>query len=639
MLPGFGLKTIKWLILCLSVCFGTIALAWYLVPNSIPTDIVVDRFKLKLSRSLGHEVQFSGRPVFQLWPTPSIRLNGFQIGGQGTPDTENLMNAESISANFGLLSALLGEPVFSGLTLERPNIQFALYPDGSSNWLPAISFANGAIKYISNESNQPAQDPTLTANAAVTTDELKFLGFDQIDIIGGTFTLISNPGTEPERITSINGFLRWPSYTAPLTADLNAIFRGEPVYLSLADLSLSELIAGQEIQSQLLMESPLVNLSYNGDLQSGRSLFLDGSLQVSTPSLRRALEWSGRDIQAGAALGNIELESEISGSLDSLKLEDIILLVGTNRGIGIIDYSINQDNPPLLSGTLAFNSLDIESFFRAFTPLPSSGQDIANTIDTRFLKELGLDLRLSAQQANFGVVEMTNLAATVQINEQDATFNIGGANAYDGQILGRVSISDKGIDGGGEISFSARQMQIQPLLEDLQINGPIPDGASNIDIRLSSERPLWATSVENISGEFSLTMDDGALPNIDLSQIEQLSNNLEFRNLSEFGGDDLNFQSAKVNAIINSGVARLADTHIQTSDQELSFDGVLPFTKGSLALIATITNIAEEQMPEGDGAPSQSPDALVPETPVSFFVGGSWPNPVLSPLFSSNMLR
>jgi AsmA protein len=161
----------------------------------------------------------------------------------------------------------------------------------------------------------------------------------------------------------------------------------------------------------------------------------------------------GHRHQAGRGAGGAGTDGEGHGRADRAKLDDLIIIIDRNRGIGVLDMELREDAPPLIAGTLAFNSLDIASFLQAFTPLPKAGTDIASTIDTRFLREIGLDLRLSAQSASFGPVALSNLAAAARVDRGRANFDVGDATAYGGSLIGRVALSEKGSMAASRCSF------------------------------------------------------------------------------------------------------------------------------------------------------------------------------------------
>lgn len=615
-------KLLKRLSMIIAIVLAISAIVWFALPYMVSTELVRERFKTEISNVVGHPVTFESNPKINLWPRANIELSNITIGDITDSNADALMQADIFSADVSLLSAILGEPNFSNYKLVRPSINFELYPNGSSNWLPSKNILSGTIE--TQKSNLQID------SASVGADNLReFLNIGNLAIEGGSLSVITNPGSEPERITSINGQIVWTGDDTPLDFNLSAILRGQEVTLDGRNEMPLSFLAGENVAVNVNMKSDMFNLNYIGDIELGGQVFIMGNVIADSPSVRRVLEWSGSEIIPGAALGQVEFEAEVSGSLNAAKFNDLIIRIGDNRGLGILDFTLPDDAPPMINGTLAFNNLDIGTFLRAFTPIPESSEDIADTIDTRFLKQVGLDLRLSAQSANFGPIEMSNLAAGVQVNQEIATFNIGDANAYDGQIFAKVSISEKGIDGGGEISFSSRGINLGDVLETLAINGPLPHGIGNIDLKLRSDTPLWATTVSDIKGNITIDISEGEIPGLDLGLIKQLAEKRQFFTLGDVEDGSVSFETSVLRAEIDGGVARIETAEVKTSDQMLSLSGIVPFAKGSLALLATLGNkpTDEEEITDNDAAEA----SILAPPPLSLFVGGSWPNPIMSP--------
>lgn len=613
---------LKRLSMIIAGLFVLSAIIWFALPYMVSTELVRERFKTEISNVVGHPVTFESNPQINLWPRASIEIGNITIGDISDPNADALMQADLFSADVSLLSAILGEPNFSNYKLVRPSINFELYPNGSSNWLPSKNILGGEIE---------TQQTGLQVNqASAGAENLRsFLNIGNLAIEGGNLSVITNPGSEPERITAINGQIIWSGDDTPMDFNLSAILRGQEVNLDGRNNMPLSFLAGENVAVNINMKSDMFNLNYVGDIELGGQVFIMGNVIADSPSVRRVLEWSGSEIIPGAALGQVEFEAEVSGSLNATKFNDLIIRIGDNRGLGILDFTLPDDAPPMINGTLAFNNLDIGTFLRAFTPIPESSEDIADTIDTRFLKQVGLDLRLSAQSANFGPIEMSNLAAGVQVNQEIATFNIGDANAYDGQIFAKVSISEKGIDGGGEISFSSRGINLGDVLETLAINGPLPHGVGNIDLKLRSETPLWATTVSDITGNITVDISEGEIPGLDLGLVKQLAEKRQFFTLEDVEGGSVSFETSALRAEIDGGVAQIETAEVRTSDQMLSLTGIVPFAKGSLALLATLGSKPTEDAEITDNDAAES--AAIAPPPLSLFIGGSWPNPIMSP--------
>lgn len=130
---------------------------------------------------------------------------------------------------------------------------------------------------------------------------------------------------------------------------------------------------------------------------------------------------------------------------------------------GVIEIGLEQEQPAV-TGTLAFDKLDLRRLFSAFIPLPDSGARSPNernnhdrdVVDTSFIDRAEVDLRLSAQNATAGPVTMTGVAAAVQIRGGRAIFDIGDAKAFNGIMQANVQIVRDLKSASGELRFNAR---------------------------------------------------------------------------------------------------------------------------------------------------------------------------------------
>src|SRR5690606_9321233 len=78
------------------------------------------------------------------------------------------------------------------------------------------------------------------------------------------------------------------------------------------------------------------------------------------------------------------------------------------------------------------------------------------------------------------------------------------------------------------------------------------------------------------------------------------------------------FTRADIDAKLNRGLAELTKAEIEGTDRLLTLSGLIPYRTGSLALAGSLAERPQE--------------GVAPTSPaISFFVGGSWPEPVISP--------
>src|SRR6185436_2444916 len=142
-----------------------------------------------------------------------------------------------------------------------------------------------------------------------------------------------------------------------------------------------------------------------------------------SPSLRRMLEWSRADMPPGASSGPVALSGRISGDRKRLKLDNAEITLDGNPGTGVLELAIGEDVPGI-SGTLAFDQLDLRSFLAAFTPFTPGSDSAPGAIDVAFAEKYNLDIRLSAAKATAGDFSFANVAATAQVKGDLTAFDI-----------------------------------------------------------------------------------------------------------------------------------------------------------------------------------------------------------------------
>ena len=444
-------------------------------------------------------------------------------------------------------------------------------------------------------------------------------------IENGTFTWIDHTTGNTEKITALNGTVSWPRLTGGMDTEISGIYRGEAARLLFESSQPLLLLAQKTSHIEVEFSSTPLTINFSGNANLSDALFANGTLSMQSPSMRQTLEWAGTEIKPGEAIGALTLDAELQFQNGRAILDKLILELEGNRGIGVLDYK-DDEGKPGLSGTLAFTSLDLASFLRAFTPLPSTGEDIAETIDTSFLNQLMLDLRLSAQSATLGPLSLTNVAAATRIDEGRATFDIGDATAYGGSLLGRIVLAESGIEGGGEVRFSATDINLEQALSALGISGPFPQGTARLNVALSTPFPTWATGLSDLAGKFDLSIVDGFVPSFDPVQFRELAATERFFGLGGISTGSFPFSTAEFEATFSNGIAEINKGEIVSQNAVLSLTGIIPYQRGGLALIGVLEETATV---------ASTNESTAPDNSIQFFVGGSWPTPVISPILNN----
>jgi AsmA protein len=115
------------------------------------------------------------------------------------------------------------------------------------------------------------------------------------------------------------------------------------------------------------------------------------------------------------------------------------------------------------------------------------------------------------------------------------------------------------------------------------------------------------------------------VPGLDVAKFRELARTERFFDLGQLGeGTGFAFNSARFEATIADGEANLETAELIGPQQMFSLSGVIPYSRSSLAIAGVLSPVP---VTEGQTEAVQpSAEAL------RFFIGGSWPQPVISPV-------
>ncbi len=225
-----------------------------------------------------------------------------------------------------------------------------------------------------------------------------------------------------------------------------------------------------------------------------------------------------------------------------------------------------------------------------------------------------LDVRLSSQEVLAGPLHLTDVAAGVMIDGSRVSLDIGDSTYANGRLSGRAVLSEKGVGQGGKLQVNLKDADFAAVLDSFGLKGPVPTGRGVLSVDLATGRPLWEAGVADVFGRVDYSLTNGRLADFDVHAFTDLVRKGEFFSLSQASDGTLEFQTADIEASFGGGTARLDRAAFVGPAGNISVTGVVPYRSGSLALAGTLA----------------APEAG--KEPLQFFIGGSWPNAVISPL-------
>lgn len=579
------------------------------LPTIASTQIVRDRIAYELSVWSGYRVSLGEAPILDVWPMFRATLNDVAFHEWSRGDNPPVLEADRLEVSLSALSALRGNVVMSGVSMYRPLLR--LTTAGSVIDLPASPGGGRMVRAVEAARKVLETNPDNPDRSALPSD-----GFGTVEFFDGRIATVN--GDEGDIVTSLSGKLTWPSLDRSASLTANGIWRGENISVEATSAQPLMFLAGGNAPVTAALKSPLLNAGFQGTANLSGEAYFEGNGNLSSPSLRRMLEWSKTDIAPGAAIGSVSITSKIQGTSERLRLDTAELNLGGNAGRGVLDISFAEALPSI-SGTLAFDTLDLRFFLSAFTRLATDQGNIYDQIDTAFADQLSLDLRLSANNATLGGLTLTSLAASTQVKGTLAVFDISDATVFDGSLQAGVRIDTTEETKVVEMRALATDIDAFALAKTLGGERLLPQGRATLSATLKGIGRDWNTVMGNAEGSVSATLGQGVLAGLNLAKFKEKWATGGFFPLSDVSDGELPLRGVDFKATVLGGIARIDKGDLLLDGQVASISGFIPYFGRALALSGSLAPM------DADGERGD------PDT--RFFIGGGWDRPFISPAF------
>ncbi len=484
-----------------------------------------------------------------------------------------------------------GRKALEEITLVDPVITLERGADGAVNW------------------QKP--DWLVPPGNAMPRDEAPF---GDITIENGRFRVVDRLAATGEGVdvAGISGTLKWPSFGGRLSAQFAAVIGGEAVGWAFVCEEPLALFARRNAALKTSLTSAPLTFSFEGTGNFSSQPFASGHLQMSAPSLAALAAWYRGSPDAELPPGGFSIDTRVTTGETALKLEELQLAIGEATATGVLDVQLPSGKGPRVEGTLAFDRIDLNGLPLA-TLKPAQGDDRGWRMAQALVGGWRLDVRLSSQEVLAGPLHLTDS------RRGDDRWKPGFARHRRQHLCEwqaerpRRAFRERGgarRQAAGEPE--RRRLRCGP--RQLRPQGSRPTGRGVLSVDLATGRPLWEAGVADVFGRLDYSLTNGRLADFDVHAFTDLVRKGEFFSLSQASDGTLEFQTADIEASFGGGTARLDRAAFVGPAGNISVTGVVPYRSGSLALAGTLA----------------APEAG--KEPLQFFIGGSWPNAVISPL-------
>ena len=169
------------------------------------------------------------------------------------------------------------------------------------------------------------------------------------------------------------------------------------------------------------------------------------------------------------------------------------------------------------------------------------------------------------------------------------------------------------------MQISIRNADFGGLFTRLKLAGPLPLTTGSLDAFAQHfEADLGCQSQRRVRQGAFRTSATGSFRQFNISAFRALASKKAFFRMSDIADTAFDFDSLERRRKLRQGIGEVHSAKIVGRNETVTLNGVVPFRSNGLAL---------------SGAIKASDPTNAPELPMlPFFIGGTWPDPVISPV-------
>jgi AsmA protein len=569
----FMSRRVVFLIALISLAIlGAAAAPWTLTGSGLSRNVAAH-----LKDNYGLDLEVSGRSTFAILPTPRVKFEDVTLA---FPHRTANAKGGILRGELHLLPLLIGRIELKEITLSDTRIDASQEAIRSRDWGKLLVDPDAA----------PPAGRLILASSSLNVVDMDDASLDKINVV-----------------------VRWSGPGAPLSVSGSASWHGETITIAQASFH-PDLLASERLSPvSLVLSAPTGWFALTGEAQLGSAPRITGESQIHATSVRNFTRWSGVKLPFGSLVQALSIKGDVSLDHRRVTWPSVAVTLGTDQLEGTMAIRLDGDRP-VITGTLAAESLDLSNFFRPFSQArAASGGWSEEAIELDPVTGKDLDLRLSATTAHLGRVRVDDMAASVLVRPGSIEASIGRADLHHGTLKGRLSVATR--DGVAEFksqgSFDGVDMAalLGSMGEPRWITG---QGHGQFLLEGTGTTP--AELMRRAQGRSSITIRDGELVGLALDDaLRRLEKRPLLASLNWRGGRTP-FDEAQAQILVKNGVGEIGDARLASPSLLTTLAGQVSLVDRTVSLKADVTIPAQ----------SSSPSIL-------FDVNGGWDNVTVTP--------
>ena len=572
------------------VSFALLALAAGFYRWPISSALIANDTNLRLSQSLGVELRRPARAQFNLLPAPTLHMVDVELRGR---DGATILTAPAASARLALLPLLFGHFDVAGATLLQPTIL-----------LDIDSHAFESEGVVS------------TTTAAMSADR-NSTPLGALEIRGGLLRVVSAASKFETLVEDVDGTVDWPKLADPLSVNLRARWRDEPLAIEARLGAPAELLQGKRSDGLLSISSSMARARLEGDFMGGAQTWFAGAVSADVPSVAAVRRILGLSSPSALSAGHIALVAKAAAGWRMLTLSELRLSLLEQDFEGALAVTKVSDRP-LISGTLAANELKLEPILASAPSILDAKGDWSDApFEFRPLAAFDLDLRISTGRARWRGHLLSDAAFELINKDQRLTATLVEASAYSGLLKAELSVAPAPSGVAAHASGSLANADVGALCADFGWKAYSGQGGGEFAFDADGDSP--AALAQALQGAATIQLAPGVIDGLSFEEALRRSERRPIDVFNDMRVGRTVFSQAAATLTIRKGGGGIVNGSLTGPGVSVSLAGTMDIVGRRLSGRATATQT------DNNGVPTSKGPRL------DFDLKGPWSAPSIKP--------
>jgi AsmA protein len=492
--------------------------AAFAIPIAIPVEAYEGRLVALIKQATGRDFRIAGPVKLSLLPELTVEANDVSFGNAPDASTPTMVQLKQLRIQLQLWPLLHGAIVVNRLVLLRPMITLEVDKAGHANWM------SGRAAVASAASARGAPEPP-EAGAGWSISNLVLR---KVRLTDGRVSYLDQRSGKAEQLDSANITLSLRSLKGPLAAGGSVVWHGEKVSFALDIERPQTLLDGAESRIESRLAAPSLTLSFSGRVRGLPSVWLAGTIDIETKSVRQLAFWLGTPITSnGGGPGRLVIRGKLQAAAATLRLTEVDLALDASKAKGSI--SIDTAGARILvAGELAIDRLDLDPYLEetaSTAPVLAGGNQAAAAagqsdrsgapIGASPLGLVDVDFDLEIGAITYRKIQISAAVLGLRVDNGRLSADLRRFALYRGYGHGQVRFDGNGTAPRVGVDVALNRIEFEPLAQAAVDNSRLT-GTADIEIAITArgrnERDLFAT----LSGKGSISLADGQIKGVDL---------------------------------------------------------------------------------------------------------------------------